>query len=415
MKVMIVGSGAREHALAWASAREGDEVFCAPGNAGTEALAVNVRVDPEDPKALVEAARELGIDLAVVGPEAPLVAGAADAFAEAGIPSFGPPRKAAALEASKAFARSFSERWGVPCARTERFADKAALRRFVAEAEGARLVLKKSGLAAGKGVLESDDPAELLAFGEEVLEADELLAEEFLVGRELSVFALCDGSDHLLLPACADHKKAGEGDSGPNTGGMGAVCPVPYADRATMDRIERSIVVPTFEGMAAEGLSYRGVLFFGIMLTEGGPKLLEYNVRFGDPEAQSLVPLIESSLTELALAVARGRLCSQRPRISDRVACGVVVAAPGYPDKCPKGLIAELPTPGSSDALLFHASTTRGADGRVRTGGGRCFTAVGLGDEWETARARAYELAGQVAFEGAWFRPDIGDRMYSQR
>lgn len=417
MKVLIAGSGAREHALAWAFATAEnraakDGVYCAPGNAGTESLARNLRLDPEDPRAVVAAAHELGIDLVVVGPEGPLAAGVVDALDEAGIPAFGPPKKAAALEASKSFARAFSERWGVPCARTARFSDAKALRRFVDESAGARLVLKKSGLAAGKGVLESDDREELIAFGEFVLESDELLAEEYLVGRELSVFALCDRSDFLLLPACADHKKAGQGDTGPNTGGMGAVCPVPYAEPAVLERIEREIVAPTFRGMQDEGLSYRGVLFFGIMLTAEGPKLLEYNVRFGDPETQSLIALLESNIAELCLGVAKGALCSLRPRFSDRVACGVVVAAPGYPGPYPKSLRVDLGGPKSVDSLLFHASTTRGADGAVLTGGGRCFTAVGLGESWDAARTRAYELAAGIRFEGAWFRPDIGEKIY---
>lgn len=420
MKVLIAGSGAREHALAWAfaSAAHGaaDLVYCAPGNAGTGNIARNLGLDPEDPAAVVAASRELGIDLVVVGPEGPLAVGLVDALNEAGVPAFGPPKKAAALEASKSFARAFSERWGVPCARTARFTDAKALGRFIDENRGARLVLKKSGLAAGKGVLESDEMAELLAFGESVLESDELLAEEFLIGRELSVFALCDHSSHFVLPACADHKKAGEGDTGPNTGGMGAVCPVPYADAATMEKIEREIVAPTFRGMAEEGLSYNGVLFFGVMLTAEGPKLLEYNVRFGDPETQSLVPLLDAGLGEICAGVARGALRDIRPRFSDRAACGVVIAAPGYPGAYPKGLPVDadgLETT-AGDALLFHASTARGADGRVLTGGGRCFTAVGLGANWGAARARAYELAARVRFEGAWFRPDIGVKMYGR-
>ena len=419
MKALIVGSGAREHALAWSFASRGDadnEVFCAPGNAGTESLARNLAIDPEDPKAVVAAARELGIDLVVVGPEVPLAAGLVDALEDSGVPAFGPPQKAASLEASKSFARAFSERWGIPCARTARFADVMALRRFVDESRGVRLVLKKSGLAAGKGVLESDDRAELLAFGESVLESDELLAEEYLVGRELSVFALCDLSSHLILPACADHKKSGAGDQGPNTGGMGAVCPVPYADEATMARIEREIVAPTFRGMAEEGLSYNGMLFFGVMLTSQGPKLLEYNVRFGDPETQSLLPLLDTGIDEICASVARGALGDISMRFSDRTACGVVIAAPGYPGPYPKGLrVDAIPSDANSgDALLFHASTARAADGSVLTGGGRCFTAVGLGANWAAARARAYELAERVRFEGSWFRPDIGEKIYGR-
>jgi phosphoribosylamine--glycine ligase len=439
MKTLVIGSGAREHALVWALAGRSDlarqkdsreRVFCAPGNAGTEGIARNLPLDPEDPKAVVAACGELGIGLVIVGPEAPLAAGLVDALLASGIPAFGPPRKAAALESSKAFARSFSERHGVPCAMTERFSGVAALERYLDANRGKRIVLKKSGLAAGKGVLESDDPAELRSFGEAVLATDELLAEEFLVGRELSVFVLCDGVDQCILPACMDHKKAGAGDCGPNTGGMGAVCPVPFADTKLMARIEREIIAPSFEGMAEEGLTYRGVLFFGIMATAEGPKLLEYNVRFGDPETQSLVPLISSSPLGLCEATASGRLGSLRPAFSKDIACGVVIAAPGYPGSYPKGLavdlglsdaavkagMPEIDTDGipGPEALLFHAATARDPAGQLRTGGGRCFTAVGIGPDWPTARNRAHALAQSVHFEGAWYRPDIGAKIFDE-
>jgi phosphoribosylamine--glycine ligase len=437
MKMLVIGSGAREHALAWALAGKTqaargkaarDRVLCAPGNAGTEGIARNLALDPDNPKAVVAACAELGVGLVLVGSEGPLAAGLVDALSASGILAFGPPRKAAALEASKSFARSFAQRHRVPCAATERFSSVAALDRYLDANKGRRIVLKKNGLAAGKGVLESDNGAELRSFGEAVLAADELLAEEYLVGRELSVFALCDGKDRLILPACADHKKAGEGDTGPNTGGMGAVCPLPFADSALMDRIGREIVDPTFAGMHEEGLSYRGVLFFGIMVTDEGPRLLEYNVRFGDPETQSLLPLLASDLGELCNAVVRGRLSAMKLSVSKGVACGVVVAAPGYPAHYPKGLAVdlgqtdaavgagqpEIDTDGmpGAEALLFHASTARDPAGQLRTGGGRCFTAVGLGPDWPTARDRAYELAGRVRFAGAWYRRDIGKRLF---
>jgi phosphoribosylamine--glycine ligase len=375
----------------------------------------------------VAACRELGIRLVVVGPEDPLAAGLVDALDAAGIPAFGPPRKAAALEASKAFARAFSERHGIPCARTARFSrgDSAGLRRFIEEQGGRRLVLKKSGLAAGKGVLESDDPGELNSFGEAVLAADELLAEEYLVGRELSVFGLsAGGEEHVILEPAADHKKAGEGDRGPNTGGMGAVSPLPFADAELMSRIAREIVAPSYAGMAAEGLCYRGVLFFGVMATAEGPRLLEYNVRFGDPETQSLLPRLRGDFAELCADVASGRL--SKPGFGPGAACGVVIAAPGDPIEYPKGLPADLSglasleaghplaagTAAAPEALLFHAATGRGNEGGLRTGGGRCFTAVGLGADWREARERAYALAAKVRFEGAWYRRDIGAKVY---
>lgn len=433
MKLLIIGNGAREHALAWAAAKGRHAVSCAPGNAGTAGVARNLPIDPTDAKGIVAAARELGIELVIVGPEQPLAAGVVDALLEAGIPAFGPGKKAATLESSKSAARAFSERHGIPCAATERFpsgSGVAAFNRWLDSQKGRRIVLKKSGLAAGKGVLESDDLDELRAFGEAVLAADELLAEEFLVGRELSVFGLCTEKGYKLMEAAADHKKALAGDRGPNTGGMGAVSPIPFADAALMARIEREIVVPSFEGMAAEGLSYRGVLFFGVMVTEEGPKLLEYNVRFGDPEAQSLLPRLENDLGELSLAIATGKL----PSIGflPRHACGIVIAAPGYPISHPRGLIVSiddasggleagkpeahfgsLPGDNSANALLFQAATGRDAEGNLRTGGGRSFTAVGLGADWNIARDNAYALAGRVHFEGAWYRPDIGDKIHN--
>jgi len=417
MRLMLVGSGgAREHALAWAFAKGGHETVCAHGNVGTGDIARDVRLDPEDPKAVVAACGEIGPDLVVVGPEGPLAAGVVDALTDSGFAAFGPRKAAAALESSKSFARTFSERWGVPCAATARFTDVAAFRRFLTERRGDRLVLKKNGLAAGKGVLESDDPAELASFGEAILASDELLAEEFLIGPELSVFAISDGKDYIVLPACADHKKAGAGDTGPNTGGMGAICPVPYADAAIMARIDREIVEPTFRGMASEGLAYRGVLFFGVMATDRGPKLLEYNVRFGDPETQSLLPLLETDAAELMAAAARGNLSAVKPSFSKDYACGVVVAAPGYPGSYPKGIATDLSATEAltkdGRSLLFHASTSRGADGSVRTGGGRCFTAVGLGASWAEARSRAYAMAAAFRFDGAWYRPDIGAKAY---
>jgi phosphoribosylamine--glycine ligase len=434
MKLLVIGSGAREHALVWAAAKSRHIVFCAPGNAGTAGLARNLPIEPQDAAAVVGACRELAIDLVVIGPEGPLAAGLVDALHAARIPVFGPPRKSAMLEASKAQARAFSERHGVPCARTAHFAPGAGLaefHRFLDAGRGSRLVLKKSGLASGKGVLESDDPAELRAFGEAVLAKDELLAEDYLVGRELSVFALCTEEGYRLFEPAADHKKALAGDRGQNTGGMGAVSPLPFADKALMASIEREIVLPSFEGMAKEGFSYRGVLFFGIMVTAEGPRLLEYNVRFGDPETQSLLPRLEGDLGEICGAIAAGRL----PTVgfSPRLACGVVLAAPGYPVSHSRGLPVTIDETGSElslgkpelagsglhgdttpSALLFQAATGRDAEGGLRTGGGRCFTAVGLGADWRSAHDRAYALAATVHFEGAWYRPDIGEKIYGK-
>ncbi len=434
MKLLVIGNGAREHALVWAASKGRHSVFCAPGNAGTAGLGRNLPIDPLNALAIVSACRELGIDLVVVGPEHALAAGLVDALEAAGIRAFGPNKKAAVLESSKAIARAFSERHGIPCAQTTLFSPgtgSADFFRWLDAQQGRRIVLKKSGLAAGKGVMESDDPAELRAFGEAVLAADGLLAEEFLIGQELSVFALCTEGGYRLLDPAADHKKALVGDQGANTGGMGAVSPLPFATKELMARIDREIVGPTFKGMAAESLAYRGILFFGVMATADGPRLLEYNVRMGDPETQSLLPRLENDLGELCFEVSAGRL--PVPRFSSRVSCGVVIAAPGYPISYPRGLPVEIrdagpelalgkpeagfctmPGDSAACALLFQAATGRDPDGGLRTGGGRCFTAVGLGQDWAAAQANAYGLASHVHFEGAWYRTDIGAKIYGK-
>lgn len=412
MKILVVGSGAREHALAWRLEAEGNRVFCAPGNAGTAGLAENLTVDPNDADAVADVCRSVHADLTVIGPEDPLAAGLADRLRTAGHPVFGPGARAARLESSKDFARLFADRWGVPRAATRLLRSEPELQAYLDETSGKR-VLKKSGLAAGKGVLESSNPEELYAFGAEVLRGDVLLAEDFLEGRELSVFAVCDGERRVILPACADHKKPFPGNLGPNTGGMGALCPVPFADDLLLARIDAEIVSPTFRGLAEEDLAYRGVLFFGVMATASGPKLLEYNVRFGDPETQSLAAVLRGDLGSLLASAAEGRLdaaeAAQAAGAPATSACGFVVAAPGYPGAYPKGLpVDPLPPQAPGRSLLFHASTARDGGGRLITGGGRCLTAVGLGADMSAAREEGLKTAKSVRFEGAWFRPDIG-------
>ena len=400
---------------------------------------------------VVEAARRHGVNLVVIGPEAALAAGVADAVRAAGIAAFGPGASAARLESSKAFARDFSTRAGIPSARTLRFTKVAD---FVAWLDAGRpgptagagpvggaggnggikalfgldnplsggalngspltgrIVLKKSGLAAGKGVLESDDEAELKAFARVVLADDELLVEEYLVGYELSVFGLTDGKDYHILPACADHKKALPDNKGLNTGGMGAICPVPRADHAMMDRIDREIVAPTFRQMAEEGLGYRGVVFFGVMVCSDGPKLLEYNVRFGDPETQSLLPLLSSDICDLFETASNGTVREARPEFKNKSAVGLTIAAPGYPGPYATGLdVTGLPRD-MEGVKIFHAGTVLGADGVLRTGGGRCFTVVAVGEDYFSAHGTALEAARRVCFQGAWFRDDIGKKFF---
>ncbi len=415
MKVLVVGGGAREHTVCWKFSRSNrlSGLFAAPGNAGTADLATNLpEIASDDVEAVTRFAVDTSIDLVFVGPEAPLAAGLVDALAAENIAAIGPHAAASRLEASKAFSKSFMSSYGIPTAAYRSFSDGDQFEKYVRGARN-RLVVKKSGLAGGKGVFEDDDPEVLIANGRAIVDAkDEVVAEEYLTGDEVSVFALTDGSDYLILPLCADYKKADAGDSGPNTGGMGAICPVPWITPKEMEQIDREIVAPTFRGIADAGLGYRGVLYFGLMMTADGPRLLEYNVRFGDPEAQVLLPLLRSDFTNWCEAVARGSIAGFPAGYLEASAVGVVVAAGGYPGSYEKGLIvSRLPSHPEDEALVFHASTTM-HHGRLVTGGGRCFTAVGIGRELLNARSRAYSAARGITFPGSWYRPDIGARIF---
>ena len=415
MKILVVGNGAREHALVWKFARSNriSGLFAAPGNAGTAGLAENLPdVSPSDVEAIARAAADARVDAVFVGPEAPLAAGLVDALAEAGIAAIGPPAKAAELESSKAKSKAFMDAYGIPTAAFRTFTDADELERYVNDSDR-RLVVKKSGLAAGKGVVESEEQARLVEAGRAFLaDGDSVVVEERLNGFEVSIFGISDGTDHVLLPPATDYKKAGAGGSGPNTGGMGSLSPVPWLTPDDLEQIRTTIVEPTYAGLRDAGLSYRGVLYFGIMVTDAGPMVLEYNVRFGDPETQVVLPLLESDFANLCDAVLHDAIGSFPVRVSDQTALGVVVAAPGYPSDYPRDLpVAPLPVPPEHEALVFHASTTV-RDGQVRTGGGRCFTVVGVGPEILTARTRAYTAAKNVAFPGSWFRPDIGGRIF---
>jgi phosphoribosylamine--glycine ligase len=404
MRVLVLGSGAREHALAWKLAQSSGagRVYAGPGNAGTGAVAENLPgVDPMRFDTVRDACREHRIDCVFVGPEAPLAAGVVDALRADGIPVIGPDRSAARLESSKAFS------------------EDAPLRTHLAANRGRRLVVKKSGLAAGKGVLVSDDPAELAGFGTAALADGEVLVEECLEGWEVSVFSLSDGTSHLVMPPCTDFKRAHDEDRGPNTGGMGSICPVPPADAAFMARVETGIVGPVYEALSREGLAYPGVLYFGLMATASGPKVLEFNVRFGDPETQVLLPMIDADLGAIVEAMAGGGLArlalarAGRPWAGPGAALGVVIASRGYPERSQMGVPVELAAP-PAGALVFHASTVRNSAGRVATGGGRCFTVVGIGADLAEASRRAYTAVPGVRFDGAWHRRDIGARFTGQ-
>ena len=416
MKVLILGSGSREHAIAWKFSKSNriSGLYIAPGNAGTEEIGENLSdIDPENGNAVATACAEYDIDLVFVGPEAPLSAGIVDVLQKEGIRVIGPHKAAASLESSKQFSKDFMVRNGIPTADAEMVSNKKELEKLIKNRNG-KVVIKKNGLAAGKGVLESDNTNELLSFGNAILkQKDTLLVEEFLTGYEISVFTLSDGKSYIVLPPTADFKKAGEGDTGLNTGGMGAICPVPIVNRQMMEKIEETVIKPTFKGLESEGLMYRGVLYFGIMITEKGPKVLEYNVRFGDPECQVLLPLIESDFGDFCDAIVRDKLDSFPLSVSQQSALCVVIASGGYPGPYEKGKeVKSLPNFPEKDCIIFQASTKNGKDNKILTGGGRCFSVVGLGPNLVNASIRAYEAVPYVKFEGAWSRSDIGKKFF---
>jgi phosphoribosylamine--glycine ligase len=419
MRVLIVGSGGREHALAWAIAGSPllSALYVAPGNPGTATLATNVAIGPLDIPAIVDFARDQRIDLVVPGPEAPLVAGLADALARAGIRCFGPTAAAARLEGSKAFAKEIADSAGIPTAAWEQFTDAPAAFDFIAR-RGTPIVVKADGLAAGKGVTVAHTGAEAqAAIRAAMLEGAlgeagaTLVIEECLTGDEISLFALCDGEDAVLLGAAQDHKRAGDGDTGPNTGGMGAVSPPAgfsvEAQSAAMD----SFIRPALVEMVRQGTPFRGVLFAGLMLTPDGPKLIEYNVRLGDPEAQCLLPRLRTDLLTAILAACDGEL-SNITIVQDATACvAIVLAASGYPGPPAKGApITGLDTASALPRVaVFHAGTEL-RDGIVTANAGRVLTVCATGPDLASARAAAYAGVAAIAWEDKMFRTDIGLR-----
>ncbi|HEY1873322.1 MAG TPA: phosphoribosylamine--glycine ligase [Steroidobacteraceae bacterium] len=420
MKVLIVGGGGREHALAWkcaASARVA-EVLVAPGNAGTaaEPRVRNVGVAADDIVALLKLARAERVDLTIVGPEAPLVAGIVDAFAEAGLSCFGPRRDAARLEGSKAFTKEFLRRHGIPTARSTTFTRDSFDPAWV-HGERTPLVVKASGLAAGKGVVIAASSGAAIAAAEAMFAGQfgdagrEVVIEEFLEGEEASFIVMADGRHLLPLATSQDHKRLNDGDQGPNTGGMGAYSPAALVTPALHARIMREVIEPTLRGLAHEGMSYTGFLYAGLMIApDGTPNVLEFNCRLGDPEAQPLLMRLQSDLTLLCQAALGGRLDTANAQWDPRVALGVVMAAAGYPESARRGDVIEgLERAARLPGKIFHAGT-RLESGKVLTNGGRVLCAVGLGAGIAAAQRAAYALADTVHWPGVQYRRDIGHR-----
>ncbi|MBL4570662.1 MAG: phosphoribosylamine--glycine ligase [Alcanivorax sp.] len=421
MKVLVIGGGGREHALAWkvAQAEQVEKVFVAPGNAGTarEARVENVAIDVLDQPALLAFAKDNSIDLTIVGPEAPLVEGLVDNFQANGLKCFGPSKAAAQLEGSKAFTKDFLARQNIPTGAYGNFTDMDEALAYVRE-QGAPIVIKADGLAAGKGVIvamtlqEAEDAVRDMLDGNKFGDAGHrVVVEEFLEGEEASFIVMVDGKNVLPMATSQDHKRVGDGDTGPNTGGMGAYSPAPVVTDAVYQRIMDEVITPTVEGMAAEGMPYTGFLYAGLMINpQGAPKVIEYNCRFGDPETQPILMRLQSDLASLCLAALDGKLDQTEIQWDPRPTLGVVMAAGGYPDSYDKGDVIEGLEQADSDTVkVFHAGTAE-KDGQVVTSGGRVLCVTGVGNTVSDAQANAYAGVKQITWRGAYHRTDIGYR-----
>jgi phosphoribosylamine---glycine ligase len=421
MKILIVGGGGREHALAWKVAQSPavEIVYVAPGNAGTaqEAKLENIAIAADDIGALKEFAINQNIDLTIIGPEVPLVAGIVDEFQQASLACFGPGKKAAQLEGSKSFSKAFLQRHTIPTAEYQHFTELEAAVAYIKE-KGAPIVIKADGLAAGKGVVVAQDEAEALAAVTDMLEGNKfgeagnsVVIEEFLSGEEASFIVICDGTYSLPLASSQDHKARDDGDQGPNTGGMGAYSPAPIIDAQMHARIMREVIDPAVQGMRDEGMPYVGFLYAGIMITaEGKPKVLEFNCRFGDPETQPILMRLKSDLLELCDAALKGELNQLEVEWDERAALGVVMASAGYPDSASKGdVIRGLEKITDENSKVFHAGT-RLNDDAVVTAGGRVLCVTALGDNVNAAQKMAYQAVAKIQCEGMFYRKDIGYR-----
>jgi len=419
MNVLLIGSGGREHALAWKLCQSENmkKLYIAPGNAGTARCGENVPIEATDIDKLVQFAKEKNTGLAIVGPEVPLAAGAVDAFEATGIKAFGPSAAAAQLEADKAFAKQLMRGCAVSTAEGrifDRFSDAKA---YIASRDEA-VVVKAAGLAAGKGVFVCDDPADGIIAAEKMMRdhlfgqaGARIVVEDKLLGEEASILAFVDGNNIYVMESSQDHKAIGDGDKGPNTGGMGAYSPAPVITDALMEQVTREILVPVVDGMNRNGTAFKGVLYAGIMITAGGPRVLEFNVRFGDPETQPILMRLKSDLLEVCLAVCDGKLDDVTLEWDQRPAVCVVMASGGYPGSYEKGKVITGIEQAEQldDVVVFHAGTSI-VQGNVVTSGGRVLGVTAMGERIADAKARAYEAVDRISFEGAYCRRDIADK-----
>lgn len=417
MDILLIGSGGREHALAWklTQSLHCDELYCAPGNAGIAQYATCIDLDIMNNDSIVRFCEDKNIGLVVVGPEQPLVNGLVDALDEADIPAFGPTEFAAQLEGSKGFTKDLCAEFNIPTASYQRFNNAPKAKMYVRQ-QGAPIVIKADGLAAGKGVIVAMTLEEALdaidmcfegSFGEA---GAEVVVEAFLEGEEASLFAICDGQTAMLMGTAQDHKRVGDGDIGPNTGGMGAYSPAPILTQEIIDEVMSDIIVPTLAGMHYKGHPFRGILYAGLMLTEEGPQLIEYNTRFGDPECQVLMPRLKTDLVELMLAAASGSLLEIEAEWDDKAALCVVMASKGYPASYEKNtLINGVSDAEKSGALVFHAGTAE-KEGQLLATGGRVLSVTAFGETISQAQQAAYEAVNLIDWENGFWRKDIGWR-----
>lgn len=419
MDVLLAGSGGREDAIAWklAQSKNVGRLFIAPGNAGTAKWGQNVPIGANDIQKLVDFSRDNDIGLAVIGPEDPLAGGVVDALEGAGIKAFGPSAGAAQLEADKVFAKRLMRSAAISAAEGrifERFKDAKA---YIASRDEA-VVIKAAGLAKGKGVIVCDDPADGILAAEKIMRdrifgsaGDKIIVEDKLLGEEVSILAFVDGRNIYVMESSQDHKPIGDGDTGPNTGGMGAYSPAPVITEALMNQITREVLVPVVDGMNRNGTPYKGVLYAGLMITAGGPRVLEFNVRFGDPETQPILMRLKSDLLEVCLAVCEGKLDEVTLEWDPRLAVCVVMASGGYPGKYEKGkkITGLEEAEKLEDVVVFHAGTAK-RDGDIVTSGGRVLGVTALGETIAEAQKRAYEAVDKIKFDGAYWRRDIADK-----
>ena len=419
MDILVIGSGGREHTLVWklAQSRSIGKIYAIPGNPGMKGIAECIYdIGVEENKKIVDFAKDKNIGLTVIGPEIPLVNGLADDLQAAGLSVFGPSRAAAQLEGSKSFSKAIMKKYGIPTAKYETFTDAAAAKKYI-EKEGAPIVVKADGLAAGKGVIVAETIEQAMSAVDEIMcdkafgsAGDCIVIEECLIGEEASVLAFTDGRTIVPMVPSQDHKRAFDGDKGPNTGGMGTYAPAPVVNNKMMELIQNQILMPVIDAMNKEGKKYQGCLYAGLMITSDGPKVIEFNARFGDPETQVVLPLLKSDLAEIMLACADGTLKDKNIEWDNKAAVCVVLAAGGYPRKYNKGdIITGLDEASKAGALVFHAGTKE-KDGRIATNGGRVLGVVSLGKDIKDAIKNTYEDVKLIKFDNMYFRRDIAQK-----